>query len=294
MIQLPSRRQSFMAQLKRWLVLLCIPMLFIAACKEVGGLRPVEPNVASNQIIAGQPQLLTFAELEADPTAFQDKLIRVTGTYVPLPVVSCQPYSGPNSSWALVADDLRLDMLGFEGLLSQLVLGEINLTLDGVLRRYDGPLGCGKRPPAGILWYLEALQIIQPNPLVQAGTGSSGSSGVIPPPFPTGTPSGTGAGETPDEEATTGPGTPTRTPSPTSTINAAASSTPTLDPNETITPQSTGTVTRTPTQTTTAPGSGTTTPTPTPSQTPASGPTTAPLPTTTPGGYPGDPPTPYP
>jgi hypothetical protein len=293
-----SRRSPFIARL----ILLAVPILLITACREGGILRPVEPTVVGNQIISGQPQLVTFTELEADPTAYQDKLIRVTGLYVPLPVVSCAPYSGPNTSWALVAEGLRLDMLGFEGLLNQLRLDELTLTLDGILRRYDGPLGCGKRPEAGVLWYLEALQIIQPNPLVQAGTGSSGEPPVIPPPFPTGTPPQPGPEETPQAEATTGPGTPTRTPSPTSPVIATASTTPTLEPGETPSPQSTGTVSSTPTRTstptptqTTAPGGSTPTLTPTPTQTSAPGPTTPPLPTNTPGGggYPGDP-TPYP
>jgi hypothetical protein len=285
------------------LVLLGVAVLLTVGCDQVGGLRPIAPDIASSQIISSQPQLVTFTELEQDPTVYQDKLIRVTGDYVPLPLVSCAPYSGPNTSWALVANELRLDILGFEGLLNQLKLGEINLTLDGVLRRYDGPLGCGKRPDAGVLWYLEALQIVQPNPLVQNTEGSTIGTSIVPPPFPTGDGSIPGEEGTPTEEPTPGPGTPTRTPSPTIASGATASLTATLDPNEPTPTEQIGTPTRTSTPTltpsatqTTAPGGNTATPTP--SQTPTAGATNVPLPTTTAGpgggGYPGDPTPPYP
>ncbi len=286
----------------KWLSVIIIPLFFIAACSQKGGLRPPEPTVISDQIIAGQPQLVTFAELEADPTRYQDKLIRVTGSYISLPVVACSPYSGPNPAWALVADDLRLDTLGFDGLLFQLAQQETTLTLDGVLRRYDGPLGCGKRPSAGILWYLEALQIVQPNPLVLADSDLGDGTVIIPPPFPTGTPPAPAIEETPTPEPTTGPGTPTRTPSPTSVSAPTTAATATLAPGSSPTAEPDSTATRTPTPTRTLTPiptgtavSGTSTPTPTPSRTPAPGPTNPPLPTSTPGdGYPVSTNTPYP
>lgn len=280
-----------------WLVLAVILGVVLAACKGVGGLRPNPPNIASNQIISSQPMLVTFTELEQDPTVYQDKLIRVTGTYVSLPVVSCSPFSGPNTSWALVANNLRLDMVGFEGLLNQFNPENMDLTMDGILRRYDGPLGCGKRPPAGVLWYLEALEIVQPNPLVQAGTGPSGGTPVIPPPFPTGT--SVSPEETPDGEPTTGPGTPSRTPTPTRTVIPTASSTPTIGPVGTEPAPTDGPAIGTPTRTSTPTATQTTTtggntPTPTPSQTPTPGGTSGPLPTSTTDGYPGATNTPYP
>lgn len=282
--------QKTQGQFWRKVVLIAIPMLFAVACGQKGGLRPFEPTVVANQIIAGQPQLVTFSELEVDPSVYQDKLIRVTGSYVRLPVVACSPYSGPNPSWAMVAEDLRLDTLGFEGLLFRLAQEQTSLTIDGILRRYDGPLGCGKRPEAGILWYLEALQIVQPNPLVLVESDGTGNSGIIPPPFPTDTPPGPVIEETPDLEGTTGPGTPTRTPSPTS--DGLPTATATLEPagsptggavTQTATPTSSSTPTLAVTTT-----SGTPTTTPTPSQTPTLGATTAPLPSpTSGGGYPG-------
>jgi hypothetical protein len=210
-------------------------------------------------------------------------------------VVACSPYSGPNPAWAMVADELRLDTLGFEGVLFRLAEQETILTLDGILRRYDGPLGCGKRPTAGILWYLEALQIVQPNPLILADSDAGGGSGVIPPPFSTGTPPAPAIEETPAPEATTGPGTPTRTPSPTSVIiptgSATANGSPTGEPNGTATGTPTPSRTLTPTVAGTAVG----TPTATPSSTPTPASTSPTLPTSTPGGgYPGVTNTPYP
>jgi hypothetical protein len=286
-------------RLLRWFAILALPLLFIAACGRQGGIRPLAPTIVPNQVVAAQPQLVTFTELEEDPTVYQDKVIRVTGMYISLPVVACDPHSGPQTSWALVAEDLRLDMVGFETLLNQFSPQDLTLTLDGVLRRYDGPLGCGKRPAPGILWYLEVFQIIQPNPLVQTGIGPSGGTAVIPPPFPTGTdaPPTPDGEETPEEVETIEAGTPTRTPTPGAI--PTASSTPTISPDGSITPAGTATVTRTPTRTSTpgstptsGPGGGT----PTPSRTPTAGATSPPLPTATPDGYPGPVPsnTPYP
>lgn len=288
----------------RWFPPLTILLLFAAACSQQGVLRPSEPTAVSNEVVAGQPQLVTFTELEADPTVYQDKVIRVTGTYVALPVVACSPRSGPHTSSALIANDLRLDILGFEAQLGQLVPQELTLTVDGILRRYNGPLGCGKRPDAGILWYLEALQIVQPNPLVQGGTIASGNTSIIPPPFPSGTPVGPDVELTPEGEPTIGiGGPPTPTPSPTTTTATTASSTPTIQAGESVTPISTGAVgtpTRTPTRTLTplpssTSGPGGSTATPTPSQTPTANATSGPLPTATSGGYPSPPTsTPYP
>ena len=293
---------NFSKQRLKWFALFVILILFIAACGQKGGLRPFEPTVVSDQIIAGQPQLITFIELEADPTRYQDKLIRVTGSYISLPVVACSPYSGPNPAWALVSDDLRLDTLGFEGLLFQLAQQETTLTVDGVLRRYDGPLGCGKRPSASILWYLESLQIVQPNPLVLAESDVGDGSGVIPPPFPTGTPPSPAIEETPIPEPTPGPGTPSRTPSPTSVNVPTITATGTVEPDSSPTAEPDSTATRTPTPTRTLTpiptgtgAVGTSTTTPTPSRTPTPGPTSQTLPTSTPGdGYPVSTNTPYP
>lgn len=278
----------------RWFALLALPLLLVVACDKSGGLRPLPPTVVPNQIIAGQPQLVTFTELEEDPTVYEDKVIRVTGMYIALPIVACMPHSGPQTSWALVAEDLRLDMIGFEGLLNQLAPQELTLTVDGILRRYNGPLGCGKRPAAGILWYLDVLQIVQPNPLVQTAAGPGGTV-IVPPSFPTGTdiPLEPDGETVPTEVGTieAGTTTPTPTPSPTIATIPTASATPTLGPNGSATPPSPGTATRTPTRTstpgsspTTGPGGGT--PTLTPSRTATADATPPPLPTDTPGGYP--------
>jgi hypothetical protein len=235
--------------------------------------------------------LITFAELEADPFAYQDKLIRVTGNYVALPAVECVPHSGPAAGWALVAEDLRLDILGFQELLVGMAPQELTLTLDGILRRYDGPLGCGKRPAAGILWYLEALQIIQPNPLIVQAGDSSGGPPIIPPAIGTATLPPADSG-TVEPEATTGPGTPTNTATPTGTMIATTTSTPVTTPIGQTPGAPTATPTRTPTPSrpaTSQPGTPTRTATPTRTPTPVSGPTQPPLPTATPGGYPAPP-----
>jgi hypothetical protein len=252
----------------------------------------------SGGIIASQPQLVTFDELQEDPEAYQDELIRVTGSFFRLPPPECLLYTGPGTSWSLISDNLRLDALGFEQSL-QLVRPGIELTVDGIFRKYEGPLGCGKRPPEGIAWFLETTQIVQPNPLARViGTVESDLPPIFPPLLGSPTPPGTippnvtanptfGISPTP-------PGTvPTATPSPAVTIIGTATATAiatsgTQIPTATPSPSSTsgsGTATVTPLPTPTS-GPGTTTPVPTSTVQPTPGPTQPPLSTSTPGGYP--------
>ena len=118
--------------------------------------------------MSGQAQLVTFSELQADPESFQNRLVRVSGSLLKLPPPGCLPYSGPGIEWALIAEELRLDAIGFERVISLLTNG-LPMTVDGFFRLYEGPLGCGKGAPDGSAWYLEVIQIVQPNPLVGDG-----------------------------------------------------------------------------------------------------------------------------
>ena len=284
------------------IVLLLLPA-FVACTQRAGQLNPLRPDGSDELLLAAQPQLVTFSELQADPEAFQDRLIRVSGTLLKLPPPECLPKSGPAVAWALIADELRLDAVGFERIIS-LSNDDLPMTVDGFFRLYEGPLGCGKEAPDGSAWFLEVIQIVQPNPLVGAGrpSGSIGFSTVPPgglgptpggPLLPTpstapgtGTPSGvptmTPTGETPSPPtATVEGGIPRATSIPTATATGEATSELTPTPTPTPLP---GTTTATPTVTR---GSGPTrTPTPTATRDPYIGP---PTPTATPtlDGYPG-------
>ncbi len=268
-----------------YLVFLLLPA-FVACTERVGQLKPLRSDGAEELLLAAQPQLVTFSELQADPEAFEDRLIRVSASLLKLPPPECLPKSGPAVEWALIAEELRLDAIGFERIIS-LSRNDLPMTVDGFFRLYEGPLGCGKGAPDGSEWFLEVIQIVQPNPFVYVGqpagsvgfsTGALGTPGSpLVPTEPstsagTGTPGGvptmTPTGQTPSPPtATPEGGVPTATSIPTATATGQA--TPEFTPTPTPTPL--------PGTTTSTPQAGTTTPTPT--ATLGSGPTRTPTPT---------------
>ncbi|MCZ7669586.1 MAG: hypothetical protein M5U34_21625 [Chloroflexi bacterium] len=87
--------------------------------------------------------------------------------------------------------------MGHEELVKRLPDG-LTLTVEGVWRQYDGPLGCGKGPAAGVTWYLQVERIVSPNPLpllnrtvvptLAGGVLTTSQPGIEITPFETGTP----------------------------------------------------------------------------------------------------------
>ena len=102
---------------------------------------------------------VTFSELNADPLAYLDKPIQVNGEYLPLEKPSCSRYSGPELQWALVAEGLQLEIKGYERIVRILNPGT-QMTVQGIWRLYQGPLGCGKGPSTGSAWYLQTQKIV--------------------------------------------------------------------------------------------------------------------------------------
>lgn len=261
------------------------------------GLLPVltSPTPIPNQNEGGSPSAVpvTFSELNADPVAYLNMPIQVTGGYLKLDLPACPRYSGPSPQWAVVAEELQLDAKGFDRVVRILEPGT-EMTIQGIWRLYQGPLGCGKGPSVGSAWYLQVQRIIQPNPLVGNGTVGPVDIENIDTAFPS-----LVSTETPTVTPTVAPAQPLQT----------ATSVPTVDPiipTATIEPTSTlsATLVATPVLTpigatsTAQPGEGTTEPPATPIATATSisgsNPTATPLtplpPTATPssgGGYPG-------
>ena len=284
-----------------FLLAILLTALMLSACGAGGGqLKPLRPTTTPGGEISGQPLLVTFSDLQADPHAYRDKLIRVTGGVLDLAAPGCRPYSGPAASWALFAEELRLDAVGLDDL-PRFAAQELLFTIDGIFRQYEGPLGCGKGPPFGIAWYLEAFRVVQPNPLAYAGGDpGNGGSPVLPPAFTTATPPGSTPGGptaqptlggtevaltgTPPATITSSPFTPTAvgTVTPGGTAIPTASPTPSATLVATMTPLATatlpaGTATATAVQQTVTP------PSPTPT---SDGYPILPTPTNTPDGYP--------
>jgi hypothetical protein len=133
------------------------------------GLKPFRPTRTPNGSgISGQAVTVTFSELNGDPAVYANQRIRMTGSYVKIPPPDCRVYSGPLFAWGLIAEDLQLNAKGFEELVKKLPEGLI-MTVEGIWRQYNGPLGCGKEAANGTTWYLQVERIISPNPLPGLG-----------------------------------------------------------------------------------------------------------------------------
>ena len=174
---------------------LLLLLLLLAACRSERVIQPQVPTpdpAAGGAIIYDQPLLVTFSGLNEDAsvngvqTQFRDRLMRVSGAFAPVAPAACGalPSNGPPIRWSLVAENLRLDAVGLEPILTLAPEGT-QFTIDGVWRVYEGPLGCGKEPAWGVRFYLEAQRIVEPNPLpfVVAGVlDESGDPGGRPAP----------------------------------------------------------------------------------------------------------------
>lgn len=301
--------------MRRYIILL--PLLFIlllvVACNqdEPTGIRPIRATSTPGTLLfSADASPVTFSELAASPRQFLNRNIRVTGAYTPQEAPTCLPYRGPRVSWALVDSELQMNAAGYERIVA-LLPPDVPMTVEGIWRLYEGPLGCGKKPAISSVWYLDVLKIVQPNPIVGADgvvavLDSAEDADTTRPPEP-----GVATPTTSVSPTATGTATPTATatatptPSPTPTATPTVSATVTITGTPTITP--TGTVTATPTATTTATVTitpsgtpATATPSPTPDGTPVLPPpvgTSTPDPggDATPTAYPGQPTsTPYP
>ena len=171
--------QTFLARHRRlWYLIPLLVLAFLILLvgvilpglgRSTRGLKPFRPSPTPGETdVSGEPAVVTFTDLNDAPEAYRNQRIRVTGDYQALPPPECRPYSGPVFSWSLVAEELQLNARGFEALLRYLPDGQ-TLTVEGVWRLYDGPLGCGKEPPDGIAWYLAVERIVSPNPLPNFG-----------------------------------------------------------------------------------------------------------------------------
>ena len=279
-------------------------LIFVVACGQNSrSILPAADNVPIGEPVYGGSQQVTFAALQADPAANRDNLITVSGAFTPIARISCAPLpsNGPAISWGLISEQLRLDATNLEDILTLAPQGT-QITVEGIWRFYDGPVGCGKEPLHKSVWYLEALRIVQPNPLpieVAAPDPAPGSeesggdeSGDELPTTPDDT-QGNNSGQTIGQsEATLTPtitvigSTPTSVatsalPTSTSASGGGSTATPTQLASPTVTqtgtsPPSSATVTNTP-----PPGASLTPTIPFPTNTPR--PSSTPLVTATPG-----------
>ncbi|MCP5098310.1 MAG: hypothetical protein GY943_22405, partial [Chloroflexi bacterium] len=71
------------------------------------------------------------------------------------------------ATWNLVAGEGNVYMNGFDSQLNALLPESTSMTVNGVWRQWNGPIGCGKESEVAQIWFLEVHEIISPNPLVQ-------------------------------------------------------------------------------------------------------------------------------
>ena len=280
------------------LVIVVTLLAFAIFGRQTGasGLLPILATPTdSSGLEVGNIEAVTFSELNSDPLSYLNKSIEVSGNFLALERPSCPRYSGPDYRWAMVSEELQLDVLGFERVV-KLIRPGTEMTVQGIWRLYQGPLGCGKAPVRDSTWYLQAMKIVEPNPLV--GEGSSGAIGIenarpgLPDLLPTATftltpvPTPTLAPATPELVPTQDPLLPTLAPNLTATALATPDATTSITPSPTFVGGATSPATTVPGQNTTplattTTGAGGGVPSATP-QTPV--PATS---TQTTGGYPG-------
>lgn len=203
-------------------ILVLIGLSFLAYSLNSKDGRPIFPILPTVTQVSETPDytpvILSFVELNADPSLYYGRRIQVSGTFTPVEPPVCPDYSGPLIRWSLVSEELQLNATGFENLLPFITPGT-DMTVLGIWSAYKGAVGCGKQPPEETVWYLAVERILEPNPLV-------GTNGIILTVIP-GEPLPTFSGiETPDFE------TPAVTPTIEST--SADTQTPTLLPGSTF------------------------------------------------------------
>jgi len=167
-----SLRAAFMIAVPVALLIIAALVWLTFGQRDALQLMPVLPDPTTIAFLSDESQAtVSFSELNDNPIAYLNKTIIVSGSYLPVEKVDCLRYSGPSVRWSLTAENLQLDALGYERVVRLLPVGTA-MTVRGIWRLYQGPLGCGKGPPNGSAWYLDVRKILQPNPLV----GTSGQA----------------------------------------------------------------------------------------------------------------------
>jgi hypothetical protein len=156
---------------KRTYSLILILLLAFTACTANEKATPTPfpqagnplPNVSLGQIV---PVELTY--LTTNPETYEGMMVMVNGRYKRRPPIVCSTtlYRSP-ATWNLVSGETNAFMNGFDGQLRSLLPEEISMTISGIWRQWNGPVGCGKTSSVQKIWYLEVHEIISPNPIAR-------------------------------------------------------------------------------------------------------------------------------
>ena len=200
---------------------LILILLLLGCSGREGLLWPSSPSPTPIGTVLPPPIPVNFETLNADPLVFRNKMIRVEGVYRAADRISCQPYKGPEIDWHLIADGFEMNITGQRQVV-ELAPELASLTVEGVWRLYQGPVGCGKEPARDFVWYLETVRIVEPNPfsfgtdaeqVVNRDTGEDSEESEI-----IVEPTATGVGGGPDVATSTPLPTVPNTPTPSPTV----------------------------------------------------------------------------
>ncbi len=261
-----------------WFLLLAALLGILAGCRqsdsEANPLRGRSSGTTPPALI-DEPLVVTVSDLALAPTAYYGRVVRLTGRFRRLPVLTCSDVTRRSPAvWSLTdaADTVLVN--GTHDQLARLAPGDLTISVQGRWWRWRGPVGCGKDAPLQEVWYLHVSHVLAPNPITAATLTPVGAVAVLP--SPTLEPPPTEGGPGPIAAISpTPPPTSAATPDPFATVTA----TPTvLVTPFTATPSATPSASPTPTPS--PPG----TPSGTPSATPSPSPTPTPGPSATPGG----------
>lgn len=145
-------------------------LLIITACTTSEAPTPTPfstRSTATPNIGAASPLPVEFDDLVRNPIAYEGARIQLTGRYKKLPLLICdgEVFRSP-ATWTLVNDNLIAPLGGFDAQVKQMLPENITMVVNGVWRRWHGPIGCGKDAVTRDIWYLDVREIVSPNPLV--------------------------------------------------------------------------------------------------------------------------------
>lgn len=115
------------------------------------------------------PMTLSLSELTGALGRYEDATVIVSGRLRRQPLLVCDSDPNPSpATWSLTEDGTVLLASQFDQQVRQLLPEDVTMTVEGRLRRWEGPVGCGKQAQTQEVWYLEASRILAPSPLTQA------------------------------------------------------------------------------------------------------------------------------
>ncbi len=160
----------------RFVATFILLMVLLGGCsEEARPLKPIRPIPPTPSTIYSNIDDLaldaTHAQLFDASDAYLDQLIRIEGSLGRIDAPACLHHKGPLMQWGLVGlnnfgETVLMNAYGFEKAV-ELVSDGTPFLIEGVWKRYTGALGCGKEPPTQTIYYLEVIEILQPNPLVR-------------------------------------------------------------------------------------------------------------------------------